>query len=545
LIRAFLLFLVEGAVPKLLRWDNAFTGLDDYLAGKSTDDSALQKAAFEELLSPIAGLDIKTAASAWITPSMLKLFEREGAAIEMSAAARNQLAHLLAKILEVSVGSLEKAWGLKESTTAQVPDGTLPIPEPWPEPVDGAPFLDELLAEFLTSRFVVITEAQAIVCALYSVISYLTDHIDDNLPFLYITAGAKESGKTKLLELFFELVYHPDLSGNPSAASIYFALREGIYTILIDEVDRNEAHRESVLDLLNFSHTRRTAWVSRGDPEKGARVKYPTFCPKIIGGNGSIRNTTNSRCIRIQMIRKARGTPRIRITKKDRERFAVHRSKMMRLAQELGPKLRDFDWDSFQLPADLYNREADNWLLLFVVADLVGGEWPTLIRYAHHELCPPRSQDQADDINIEGWDTAALGEAFIRDVAGIWKETPTQEFYPSEDLRQKLKALKERPWLTMNKGLGVSIEKMGSLLRGFGVASVRKRIGGGTRHMGYLLTDLVALFCSYAPDIWTPTPDEQKSAQAPTGGSNPAHPGHPPADQVPEPIPWVGRVGRV
>ena len=46
----------------------------------------------------------------------------------------------------------------------------------------------------------------------------------------------------RLLELFFELVYHPDLSGNPSAASIYFALKEGVYTILIDEVDRNESH---------------------------------------------------------------------------------------------------------------------------------------------------------------------------------------------------------------------------------------------------------------------------------------------------------------
>jgi len=93
----------------------------------------------------------------------------------------------------------------------------------------------------------------------------------------------------RLLELFFELVYHPDLSGNPSAASIYFALKEGVYTILIDEVDRNESHKEAVLDLLNFSHFRRTAFVSRGDPEKGVRVKYATFCPKIIGGNGSIR----------------------------------------------------------------------------------------------------------------------------------------------------------------------------------------------------------------------------------------------------------------
>jgi hypothetical protein len=424
LIRTFLLLVAEGAIPKLLKWDSASTGLDDFLASKSTNDLELQKRAFEELLLPLADIDLKAAAAAWITPSMLKFFEREGAIVEMSSAVRNQLAHLLAKPLDVSVGSLEKAWGAKEFVGAQVPDGTLPIPEPWSEPVDSSALLDELLGEFLNPRFIVITEPQAIVCALYSVSTYLTDYIDDNLPFLYVTVGAKESGKTKLLELFFELVYHPDLSGNPSAASIYFALKEGVYTILIDEVDRNEAHREAVLDLLNFSHSRRTAWVSRGNPEKGARVKYPTFCPKIIGGNGSIRDTSNSRCIRIQMLRKGPGTPRIRITRKDRTRFAIHRSKMMRLARELGPKLHEFDWDGFQLPADLYNREADNWLLLFVIADLVGGEWPKLVKYAHWELCPPKTQDEVDDINTEGLDVAALGEALIRDVARIWRHLP-------------------------------------------------------------------------------------------------------------------------
>ena len=91
----------------------------------------------------------------------------------------------------------------------------------------------------------VITEAQAILCAVHTLTTYLTNYIDDWLHFLYVTAGAKASGKTKLLGLFFELSYRADLSGNPSSASVYYALKDGTYTILIDEVDKNEQHREA------------------------------------------------------------------------------------------------------------------------------------------------------------------------------------------------------------------------------------------------------------------------------------------------------------
>ena len=103
----------------------------------------------------------------------------------------------------------------------------------------------------------VVTEAQGIVCAVHTITTYLTDYIEDWLHFLYVTAGAKASGKTKLLQLFFELSYRADLSGNPSAASVYYALQDGTYTILIDEVDKNEQRREAVLDLINYSSTLR------------------------------------------------------------------------------------------------------------------------------------------------------------------------------------------------------------------------------------------------------------------------------------------------
>jgi hypothetical protein len=433
------------------------------------------------------------------------------------------------------------------------PDGTTPIPNSWPSAFDFADFTDALFQEFTNPRLIVMTDAQAVVCTIHTISTYLTEYIDDWLHFLYITAGAKDSGKTKLMLLFFGLVYRADLSGNPSAASIYYALQDGIYTIMIDEVDKNEARREAVLDLLNFSTSRDTAWVARADPEKGTRKKYPTFCPKIIAGNGSLRDTAESRCIRILMRKKPPGSPRVRITKTDRARFGVHREKMMRLAQTIGPDLRDYDEDTLLLPSQLMNREADNWMLLFIITELIGGHWTTLLQGAFRELNPPRAANEADDTS---GNERELGEPLVRDLARIWMETRSRTFFGSEVLRAKLRTFTDRPWVTMNHGMGLSVEKLSSLLRDFGVRSVQHQHsldGSNQRQRGYFLGQLESLFYSYASDIWdksepdaSGSSDSSKTQEVPEKEAifqeplnrevEPVHPVPPPGDQVPEPI---------
>jgi hypothetical protein len=46
------------------------------------------------------------------------------------------------------------------------------------------------------------------------------------------------------------------------------------------------------------------------------------------------------------------------IKKADRIRFEVLRSKLMRVASEIGPKIQDYDIDQLKLPGGIYNREA-------------------------------------------------------------------------------------------------------------------------------------------------------------------------------------------
>jgi hypothetical protein len=532
LIRTYSLLSIANAVVRVLQWDAQFKGLDDYIAVKAGLNLSTQRAELDLLTATVSDLSARKAAAKWIIPQYRSLFEREIASIIPGQAERSTLAECIFEALGTTASDLKKTWRIaaREPEPSKKADGTMPIPEVWPEPLVYSEVLDEVLTEFLDPHLVVITPRQAVLCAIHALTTYLTDYIDDWLHFLYITAGAPNSGKTKLVMLFFHLCYRSDLSGNPSAASIYYALQDGIYTILIDEVDKNAERREAVLDLINFSSSRETAWVSRVDLEKGTRKKFPTFCPKVLAGNGSLRDTAASRCIRIQMIRKGPGGPRVMIKKADRIRFEILRSKLMRVASEIGPKIQDYDIDQLMLPGGVYNREADNWILPFLVTELVGGQWPQLIRATFLELCPPHNPDAADD--SEG---SELGEPLVRDIARVWVETRDQDFYATEVLRTKLTAFKDRPWPGLNKGFGVTVEKIGSLLRAFGKKSVKRRLGGGVRHWGFTLKDLRPLFESYAPDIWNP-PDPPSSDGA-SSDSSPDNGGNSSESNLPEPPP--------
>lgn len=572
LIRTYILFSVAGALVRLLQWDSALKGIDDFIAARAGLDSTKQRVELDTLTATVSELSASKAAQLWIIPQYRTLFEREIAAIVPGLAERSQLAECIHEALGTTAGDLKKSWGVSAKVAPdkdQKATPCQPIPEPWPEPLNYSDVLDGVLSEFIDPRFVVITPEQAVVCTVHTLTTYLTDYLEDWLHFLYITAGAKESGKTKLLSLFYYLCYHATICGDPSAASVYYRLRTGVHTILIDEVDKNEDRKKAVLDLINYSTSRDTAWVSRADPESKQCLDFPTFCPKILAGIGTLRGTTQSRSIIIQMLRKLPGGPRIRIKRTDKERFTQWRSQLMRIATEIGPKIAEYDIDELRLPGGLSDREADNWTLLFLVAQMVGGKWPGLLAYGFHKLCPPKNPDEAE---VE--DDSEDGEGLIRDLARIWIQTPTREFYLSADLLMHLRTMKDRPWVNMRNGLGMSREKFAQLLRAFGIKSVRAPRELPKRPQGYFLAKLLPLFERIAPDIWNPPPPENRSSPAPspepprdvskedpitekrpplgenkknspTGGFNSGPTQAHPADQVLEPLGGWARVAEI
>ena len=504
LIRTYVLFSIAGAVVRLIQWDPQFKGLEDLIAASAGLDLVKQRAEIDTLTTTVSNLSPSKAAKTWIIPQYRGLFEREIAVIRPSMDERSLLADCVHEAFETTAGDLKRNWKVsaKEPDKEEKKSPCLPIPEPWGEPLVYSKVLDGILAEFLNPRFVVLSPEQAVVCTVHTFTTYLTDYLDDWLHFLYVTGGALEVGKTKLLKLFYYLGCHSVLQGDPTAASIYYRLKTDIYTIIVDEVDKKEERKEALLDLINYSTSRDTAWVSRADPEGKKVIDYPTFCPKILAGIGPLRGTSESRCITIRMMRKLPGGPRIRITPADKARFSEERSQLMRIATEIGPKIVDYDIDTLKLPGGLSDREADNWTLLFLTAEMVEGHWPQLLRTAFHRLCPPKNSDEG-----EVSDDTELGEPLVRDIARIWKETPAQDFYGTEDLRRKLILMKERPWPNMRRGMGVSVEKIGAVLSGFGLKSIQHQVLG-ERKRGYFLQAIIPLFRRHAADIWKFPPDE-------------------------------------
>jgi hypothetical protein len=79
----------------------------------------------------------------------------------------------------------------------------------------------------------------------------------------------------------------------------------------------------------------------------------------------------------------------------------------------------------------------------------------------------------------------------------------------------------------LNKGFGITRQKISSLLLGFGKRAVKRRLGQGARHWGYELKGMVPLFESYASDIWNaPPPSDEELPELRMMGS-PAEPERP------------------
>ena len=104
----------------------------------------------------------------------------------------------------------------------------------------------------------------------------MTDYLDDWLHFLYVTAGAKDSGKSRLLDPLTPLA-SPSFSEIRQPPRSITTSRRDLYTIIIDEVDKNEEYKEAILDLINYSTSRTNGMGVQGSirtRKTGDRVPY-------------------------------------------------------------------------------------------------------------------------------------------------------------------------------------------------------------------------------------------------------------------------------
>src|SRR5437879_8096222 len=185
-----------------------------------------------------------------------------------------------------------------------------PFSESVAQGFDGAAILDRV-SDFI-KRYISLTEQQAhmvsVWCAHTHAISAAT-----TTPYINVNSAVKQSGKTRLLEVFELLVNKPWLTGRVSAACLIRKVDQVRPTLLLDESDAafsgEKDYAEALRGILNTGFY--AGGVASCCVGQGANITYKdftTFSAKAIAGIGnSLPDTVFDRSIPIRLQRKKPG----------------------------------------------------------------------------------------------------------------------------------------------------------------------------------------------------------------------------------------------
>jgi hypothetical protein len=315
-------------------------------------------------------------------------------------------------------------------------------------------------------------------------------------PRLMLTSPVRGCGKTTLLELIEALCARPLKSDNITAASIYHAVDHEHPTLLIDEADNlGLALNGALRAVLNSGH-RKGGKVTRY--HHGQARSFSTFSPVAVAAIGTLPLPVMHRSIVIRMERHDGRHDLKRLDKDDagtkadldiayRMIFAWARE------AELNPDP--------PMPAQLCNRQADNWRPLIAIAEAFGADWAT------------RARDAAVIFTAEYQDEDAA-VVLLHDIRGIFDGRRVDRL-PSKTIVDDLTGADDAMWSEW-RGIGgnqqprkLSQAELAKLLEPFQIRSRTIRISGGTSSKptlkGYYRSQFDVAWRSYCESGVTPS----------------------------------------
>lgn len=354
---------------------------------------------------------------------------------------------------------------------------SLPEPEPWPEPVNGAELLGSLSA--IIRRYVVMPDHSADVAALWVLHTYLLVCFGIS-PRLAITSPEKRCGKTTLLDVLSRLVMRPLPAANATASAIFRIVEMQQPTLLIDEADTFLSKNEELRGILNSGH-RHGGAVIRTVGENFEPRTFSTYSACAIALIGRLPTTLTDRSVPIELRR--------RRPDEDIETFRFDRTESLdqlarqaaRWASDHADQIREADP---VIPAGVFNRAADNWRPLLVIADAASGDWPARARRAVQRLAAAGDDDQSARV------------ALLADIRGIFAER-CDDRLSSEKMAEALAAIEGRPWGEW-KGKPITQNRLAGLLKPFKIEPATIRAEGKTPK-GYHLAQFKDAFARYLP----------------------------------------------
>jgi putative DNA primase/helicase len=417
------------------------------------------------------------------------------------------------KATKIKVGVLDKALAAFEAADDGKDDGgqgraiTFREIEPWPEPVDGATLLDEVVAQI--QRYVTLPREAAVAVVLWIMHAYCFDAFTFT-PRLGIISPVKRCGKTTLLRVLKALVPKPLPGANITAAATFRTIEKHRPTLLIDEADTFLPDNEELRGVINSGHER-DGQVVRLVGENFGPSGFSTFCPTAVAAIGSLPGTIEDRAITITMRR--------RLTSEPVDRFRSDRAghlhelarKAARWVADHEHALCDAEPD---MPEALHDRACDNWRPLLAIADLAGGDWPEMARAAAQTLSTQGSEQ----------DDQSRSVMLLADIRRVFDDRQKKggkdaDRVSSTGLVADLVALVDRPWSTWSKGKSITSTAVARLLKDFAIFPNTIKLSDGKQPNGYKRSQFDDAFARYLPQ--PPGSPVQSSPSSPT----PANPG--------------------
>jgi putative DNA primase/helicase len=385
----------------------------------------------------------------------------------------------MAKELELPVSRLDKHVE-HERGGGRTRRLDLPDTEPWHEPVDGAPLLDEIAAALLRHVGLPTRGEQAIALWIVHTHALAASNI---APRLALYSPVPGCGKSTALDMIRSMVPRPLVASNISASAVFRAIEQWHPVLIVDEADTFLKGNDELRGALNSGHGRALGYFVKSAPTAGNDYEarqFATFAPAAVAMIGNFPAALASRSIHIPM-----------------QRLAVGHTKQPYPSMEspyadLGRKAARWALDHLQelcrakpaLPDGLRNRDADNWRPLVAIADLAGGEWPQYAREAALTLT------QAERGQV-------LANTLLADIREIISDL---DRIASAELASRLAQMEGRPWPEFGKlARPISANTMARLLKPFGIVprNLRMNDEGGTVLKGYLRADLQEAFDRY------------------------------------------------
>jgi hypothetical protein len=297
--------------------------------------------------------------------------------------------------------------------------------EPWPEAVDGAALLDEIAAA--AERFMILPEHGATITAVWPVHTHCLDNFIVT-PRLQISAPDSECGKTTLLYVLNPFVFRPQNAVAVTPPLLFRLMEQFRPTLLFDEADTQLVNNEPLRAILDIGHHRcgEVCRLVGDDYEPRAFRAYGAIAYGMIGELSGKLRTLDSRSIKLRLKRK--------LATEIVEDFDIDRSpaELVPIARRIVRWIKDNrEAIAAAKPnVPLSNRRRDNWMPLFKIAEVAGGEWPKRV------LAAATAKEEAGRSRLE---------ELLSDIRDIF-DSLGRDRISSAELIEKLCEIPGRPW---------------------------------------------------------------------------------------------------